>query len=232
MPLEFFVTDRLATTNGVKCLIYGPAGAGKTRVLATAPAPFIFSCENGLLSLRQYSIPGVRIQSYKDMQDAFRWATSSAEARQFLTWCLDSSSDIAEKVLYNLLGKTKDNRQAYGEMASEMLDLFKGFRDLPGKNVVFTAKSQINIDPGTGGRLTRPMFPGQRLAEDVPYVFDEVFYMGNTVGADGRSVEYLQTFNDGRVYGKDRSGALAQYEQPNLSHIFSKITGAQKHGGN
>ena len=38
---------------GVKVLVYGQAGAGKTRLIQTLPTPVIISAEGGLLSLRE-----------------------------------------------------------------------------------------------------------------------------------------------------------------------------------
>lgn len=37
--------------NGVKVLVYGQAGAGKTHLIRTLPHPVILSAEGGLLSL-------------------------------------------------------------------------------------------------------------------------------------------------------------------------------------
>ena len=44
-------------TAGVKVLVYGHAGAGKTSLIRTAPNPVILSAEAGLLSLSDLDIP-------------------------------------------------------------------------------------------------------------------------------------------------------------------------------
>lgn len=232
MSLNFFVTDQLAQINGVRCLIFGGPGAGKTRILGTAPSPFILSCENGLLSLRDKHIPGLRIENYAELEEAVTWILTAREMAHIRTICFDSGSDIAETVLKKNKDNYKDGRQAYGDMGSDILSLFKTLRNIPGKNVVITAKLSNEKDALTGIMQYRPAFPGQMLGANVPYLFDEVFYLGAAMGQDGKPFPYLQTFNDGRTYAKDRSGALQSYEKPDLSYIFAKITGAPKNASN
>ena len=42
------------TVNGVKMMVYGASGVGKTRLTTTCPNPIIISAEKGLLSLADY----------------------------------------------------------------------------------------------------------------------------------------------------------------------------------
>jgi hypothetical protein len=42
---------------------------------------------------------------------------------------------------------------------------------------------------------------------------------------DGETKRALQTSTDGIWTAKDRSGALAQFEEPNLEAIYNKIIG-------
>lgn len=58
--------------NGVKCIVYGGAGVGKTRLCATAPRPIIISAEEGLLSLSDVDCAFVEIKSLKDLDDAYK----------------------------------------------------------------------------------------------------------------------------------------------------------------
>ena len=44
-------TTATIESSGVKVLVYGQAGSGKTTLIRTAPAPLILSAEAGLLSL-------------------------------------------------------------------------------------------------------------------------------------------------------------------------------------
>lgn len=227
MPVYLQSTSHVVS-NGVKVLVYGAAGVGKTRLLATAPSPVIFSCESGLLSLRAYNIPYSVITSVYDLQDAFNWISYASEARQFSTVCLDSVSEIMEVLLKAERVTKKDPRQAYGEVLIQGTNLIRQFRDLPGKHVVLVAKEEVGKDENSR-MYYQPSFPGAKLGPAVPYFPDEVFrLMAFTDAATNQRYSFLKCHPDQATVAKDRSGALAEWELPDLNAIFTKIaqTGA------
>lgn len=216
------------STQGVKCLVYGPPKVGKTRLLATAPAPVIFSAEAGLLSLRSYNLPYVQINNMAMLQECYQWTTQSREAQQFQTIGLDSVSEIIEVLLEYEKTRTRDPRKAYGEIITQGIKLIRDFRDLPGRNVVLIAKQESAIDGATGYMMNQPSFPGQKLAPQVPYYPDEIFQY--CVFADQqtkRRIEALRCWADQNNVAGDRSGALNEWEEPNLAKIFAKIASGQ-----
>lgn len=212
--------------NGVKVLVYGRAGTGKTTLAATVPAPVILSAESGLLSLRRFNLPFWEIKTIHDLRMALSWAATSAEARQFATIFIDSVSEIAEVILAHEKRNTKDPRKAYGEVLTQTIELVRQFRDIPGRHVVVTAKEEQTKDEASGMVLLGPSMPGNKLGQQLPYFFDEVFRL--FVGKDGTGVPFraLRTAPDFQSDAKDRSGALDELEPPDLSHVFRKITGA------
>lgn len=241
MPLNFTTAAQASSQNGVKALVYGPSGMGKTVLTATMPAPMLISAESGVLSLRQqnlerlfgvgnpsicYNVPMITITSVDDLRDAYNWCAQSAEARQFASIGIDSISEIAEVVLNNAKRQVKDPRQAYGELLEKMESLIRLFRDLPLKNVYMAAKMEPMKDDLTGVVKYGPSMPGSKLGGKLPYFFDEVFRLGVNKTPQGESYRFLQTQPDLQFEAKDRSGALAPLEQPNLSAIFNKILGA------
>ena len=223
-------TYGIGVTNGVKMLVYGKAGRGKTTLCATAPNPIILSAESGLLALSQWQLPYVEIKTIEDLTEAFAWCQDSAEARQFQTICLDSISEIAEVVLTNaksqkVNGKLIDPRQAYGLLIDQMSATIRAFRDLPNKHVYVSAKQEMIKDEATGITLNGPSMPGTKLGPSLPYFFDEVFQMD--VGKDQttqQSYRYLRTQPDFSNDAKDRSGRLDPIEAPDLGNIINKIT--------
>lgn len=228
MALRWTTTDRASVSRGVKCMVYGGSGAGKTRLCSTAPAPLILSAEAGLLSLRKFSIPAIEITTMAELMEAYTWITRSQEASQFQTVCLDSLSEMAEVLLANLI-KTKgqnDPRKAFGELIPQMSEMIRAFRDIQGKNVYMSVKMEYDKDEETGRMMYIPSMPGKKLGPQLPYFFDEVYYLGvSKPDAQGNSYRYLQTQMDIQHIAKTRGENLAAFEQPDLSAVFRKITG-------
>jgi hypothetical protein len=216
-------TNQQAAKRCIKSMVYGLAGVGKTRLCATAPKPMLISAESGTLSLRKLRVPYVEIHTVKDLVDVFNWARSSTETKSYDTFCLDSISEIADIVLIDEKRKNKDGRKAYYEMGEQMLALVRAFRDIQDKHVVIVAQQGRIRDEATGAIINGPQFPGQAVANKVPYFFDELWHMCVFKDADGKRIEALKTQADGDSDAKDRSGALDLWEQPNLTSIFTKI---------
>lgn len=224
MAIKLTNTRDAARTNGIKVLVYGQAGSGKTSLCATTGGtPIIISAEGGLLSLRASDIPVIEVSSIADVHEAYAFLMSP-EGAHFDWVCLDSISEIAEVVLNAEKKATKDPRQAYGALTEQMTDLLRAFRDLPGRNVYMSAKQERTKDELSGAVLYGPSMPGQRLGQGLPYLFDEVLCLRIEKDTEGKTVRALQTQPDFQYGAKDRSGALDAFEPPNLAAIAAKIT--------
>lgn len=223
MAIKLISSRQAAALHGIKALVYGKAGHGKTYLARTAPKPIILSAESGMLSLRDVDIPVITIRSVEDLSEAYAWATSSKESEQFETIYIDSISEIGEVVLSNAKAQVKDPRQAYGELIEKMMITLKAFRDISGKHVVMAAKQATLTDTVTGTVTYGPSMPGARLGTELPYLFDEVFQIGIGKTPDGVEYRYLRTHPDIQSEAKDRSGSLDTLEPPDLTHIFNKI---------
>lgn len=223
MAIQIRSTEHLAT-DGVKMLVYGAAGAGKTSLIPTLPSPVVLSAEGGLLSIAGANIPFIEVKDIGTLQDAYTWLKDSAEAKQYKSVCLDSISEVAEVVLANELRKNKDGRAAYGEMNSTMAELIRAFRDLPGKHVYMSAKLEKSQDE-MGRMLYGPSMPGKSLTQQLPYFFDFVFPLRVERDAEGNTQRALMTDSDGLWLAKSRSQALDMWEAPDLGAIIAKISG-------
>ena len=210
--------------NGVKLLVYGNAGAGKTSLIPTLPNPVVFSAEGGLLSIADADVPFVEVSSYDTLMEAYRWVTESDEAKHFESIALDSISEIAEVVLNHEKKIAKDPRQAYGAMQEQMSDIIRAFRDIPSKHVYFTAKCEKATDE-TGRILYAPSMPGNKTGQQLPYFFDEVLALRVEKDAEGNAQRALMCDSDGIWQAKDRSGKLDTWEAPDLGAIIRKIGG-------
>lgn len=222
MAIQLRSTKGLSS-NGVKLLVYGQAGAGKTSLIKTLPNPVVLSAEGGLLSIADADLPFIEISDMDSLNEAYEWLLSD-EGKQFDSVALDSISEIAEVVLSAEKKKTKDPRQAYGALQEIMGDLIRSFRDLPGKHVYFSAKLEKSQDE-MGRMLYAPSMPGNKLAQGLPFFFDEVLALRVEKDGEGNTQRALMCDSDGLWTAKDRSGKLDDWEAPDLGEIIRKIGG-------
>jgi phage nucleotide-binding protein len=223
MAINVKTTGSMAA-NGVKVLVYGQAGAGKTSLIKTLPSPIVLSAEGGLLSIQDADLPFIEITSMTELQEAYTWLTSSDEAKSYKSVALDSISEIAEVCLNTEKKATKDPRQAYGAMQEQMADIIRAFRDLPGRHVYMSAKLEKTQDE-MGRVLYSPSMPGNKTGQALPYFFDEVLALRVEKDSDGATQRALMCDSDGLWLAKDRSGKLDAWEAPDLSAVFAKIGG-------
>ena len=213
------------TANGVKLLVYGQAGAGKTSLIKTLPQPIVLSAEGGLLSIQDSDLPYVEINDMETLREAWKWLTESSEAKEYQSVALDSISETAEVVLNAEKKATKDPRQAYGAMQEQMADIIRAFRDIPGRHVYMSAKLEKTQDE-MGRVLYAPSMPGNKTGQALPYFFDEVLALRVEKDSDNNTQRALMCDSDGLWNAKDRSGKLGAWEAPDLSEIIAKIGGA------
>lgn len=223
MAISVKTTGSLAA-NGVKLLVYGQAGAGKTTLIKTLPNPIILSAEGGLLSIKDADLPYIEISDMETLKEAYSWLASSEEAKQYQSVALDSISEIAEVVLNAEKKAAKDPRQAYGAMQEQMADIIRAFRDLPGRHVYMSAKLEKTQDE-LGRVLYSPSMPGNKTGQALPYFFDEVLALRVEKDAEGVTQRALMCDTDGLWLAKDRSGKLDMWEAPDLGAIIAKIQG-------
>lgn len=223
--MQITSTKRVAYDSGLKLLVHGPPGAGKTRLCSTTGAlekTLIISAEGGLLSIKEFDIDVVEVHSVNDLYDVYEFIRGGEHHYEWV--CLDSISEIAEVVLQGEKMRNRDARRAYGEMADTIFDLIRGFRNLS-CNVLMTAKQgREEID---GRTLHAPMLPGRKLTQNVAYLFDEVFALRVEQNDEGEPVRVLQTGKNRLYECKDRSGVLAMFEAADLAYVCAKIRGEQ-----
>lgn len=222
--MQVLDVDTQINLNGVKAVVYGAAGVGKTRLALTVPKPIILSAEKGLLSLRGHRLPMLpEIKNLADLINAHNWLLNDKASMQYETIVVDSISEIAEVVLRNSKNANKDGRKAHDE-ASELVinNVFRSFRDMPRRHVVLIAKERSDLDEYTRITLHKPDMPNGKLRLALPHYFDFVFRYINTVDAQGAQWQGLQTLGNVSGVAKDRSGRLAPYELPHLGNIFAK----------
>lgn len=216
--------SQLAQRFGVKCLVYGGPGAGKTPVIKTAPRPVLCVAEPGMLSMRDATnIPAWEANTPERIEEFFTWVFNSAEARNFDTIGFDSISQVAEIILTQELRRNKDGRKAYGEMSRRVMDWVNGLYFLPNKHIYLIGKQAV-VDEG-GVMRKKPYFPGQDLNVKIPHLFDEILHLAPVVipGVNnGRAISAFRTAEAFDIMARDRSGNLAEFEPADLNALFTK----------
>ena len=232
MP-NFTSTSEASQSGGIKFLVHGPAGVGKTMLAGTLPDPVILATKGeGVLSLSEANqrrvfgdardIPVILIEKPTDITDALKYLKTDTRGKQFESVILDSVSDMFAIQLTGLKIAFKDPRQAYGELYDKGLGMIRDFKALPA-HVLFVATQEKEKDEETGKLLWMASAPGKSLTKDLPYMFDEVFAMQIHANEKGEKLRWLLTQLTPQFSAKDRSGALDEYEEPNLSAIIDKI---------
>jgi phage nucleotide-binding protein len=209
---------------GVRVLVYGQAGAGKTSLIRSLPNPLVLSAEAGLLSIQDADLAYIEIKTIEDLREAYSYIVGEGAA-SFESIALDSISEIAEVILNAEKKATKDPRQAYGAMQEQVSDLIRAFRDIPGKHVYMSAKLEKSQDE-MGRLLYAPSMPGNKTGQQLPYFFDEVLALRVERDAEGNVPRARMCDSDGLWQAKDRSGKLAAWEAPDLGAIIEKINHA------
>lgn len=215
-----------ANQTGVKALVHGGPGSGKTPIIQTAPRPITLACEPGLLTLRNWDGIVVEGTTIEQINDFFAWAAGSTEINNFDTICVDSASEMAEVYLRHYLSGTSkagnkvNGMAAYGDMAKDTMKNLFFLNGMKEKHVYLIAKQLLS--PEDEGTKKRPYFPGKQLNTEVPHLFDLIMELGqHTIPGHGQQHAF-RTRDSFASLARDRSGKLDEYEPPNLDYVFKK----------
>lgn len=223
MAFQIRPVEQTVENQGVKAVVYGGSGIGKTRLTLTCPRPLYLSAEVGGLSLRGSAVPTVLITGLPDLIEVYNWAKQSREAAAYDTLVLDSMSEMAENILRVAKQNTKDGRKAHNDAYEvTVVNVFNAFRDLPRKHVYMICKERHDEDTLTHVKQYKPSMPNGNLIRETPYKFDYVFRLFQHIDAQQQRSTWLQCAADATAVAKDRSGRLAMYEPPDLGVIFTK----------
>ena len=197
------VNSTRSYTNRASILLYGRAGIGKTVALSRAPKPLILSAEAGLLSLADTDTPYITIRSVQDLRDTYKWLQQGDNAKPYETICIDSLSEVCDMSFLECKDAVGTKVPAlYSELRSRILPLISGFKKLH-KHLVVTARETTKLDDDKHS-VKSPGVIGNKLVEDMPYLFDVVLYY--CFNRENKRIVY--TAGGVNHIAKDRTGLL------------------------
>lgn len=226
--------SQLARRYGVKSIVFGAPGCGKTPLINSAPRPVLLATEPGLLSMRGSNVPVWEAYTAPLIAEFFEWFFKSKEATNFDTLGIDSISNVAEIILADELVKQKHGMKAYGNMSERVMKIANDLYYFPQKHIVMIAK-QGTAENGRqtilqGGEVIyepimqkRPFFPGKDLNVKIPHLFDNVLHLAEaSIPGQPKPVSALRTKEIPEVFARNRLGNLNELEPPDLNGLFAK----------
>ena len=224
--------------NKIKCVAYGPSGAGKTTLIKTLKEegfnPFAINLESGFLSIAGIDIDyvdatkddeGKPLQKHEKLgrlMDCYKYVLTPEAMKKYDTIVVDSLSEVSS-VMFDAIRKEypdmKDNLVAYGLLAQKMKDFLRALRDIPNYHVVFICLSKVEKDQD-GRRFAAVEMIGS-ISDKLAGFVDEFLYLR----VNDKEERELVCSSTGAIIAKDRSGRLDKIEPANLGKIFKKILG-------
>ncbi len=133
-------------------------------------------------------------------------------------WCKGQPEAFSEKT-----GRP-DMRGAYGLHGREMLGWLTHLQHTRARNVWFVGILDEKLDD-FNRKVFSPQIDGSKTGLELPGIVDEVITMAELPGDNGDPYRAFvcHTINPWGFPAKDRSGRLAQVEEPHLGRLMAKI---------
>lgn len=235
MSIQIHNTQNFLRRGGIKFMIYGKRGVGKTPIAATMPKPLFIASESGLASIRTAGVDYVEMTTLAQIKSVTEWLRNPANIAKYDSIVWDSVSYSTQCTLSELKRiKTYNHAMKYyGDLADAIMPFIELIANDIQKNVCVTAWQGDVYHPVTETVIgCEPLTAGKAIGNYLMHFFDVTMHMArhnvNVQQADGSVVQqaqtYLQTKEANGIFARDRLGVLDPFELPNLSVIINKLS--------
>lgn len=193
-------------------LVYGTAGAGKTRFSTTGPKPLLLLdvemasrfvkaeikkiywnplTENPPVDDGTWDICVVKVNDWKKAEKAYEWLKS--RNHPFKTVVVDSISELQTKAIEDINGRKQFQTQDWGKLLARMSFFCKDLRDLTGDDENIIEAVVVTAMARQEGDVLKPFLQGS-VKDQIPYWFDITAYLYVTQEPDANG-EVIDTRN-------------------------------------
>lgn len=212
-------------------LIYAQPGYGKTTLASTlGDGTLIVSCENGLLSLKDYDCDYIELDPHRrldHLREIINFLLTTET--KYKTLFIDGLQEISEVFMEEAQKKFPDPAQSFpkfGFYNQQFKKFLKKLRDLK-LNIFLSAL--VKEKKEDVGSVFLPDITG-KLSNEIAAMCDIVLTIVIDKKENGGVERKLLTAPMNNFICKDRSGKLETFEPPHLGNIINKIfsQGAKK----
>lgn len=223
------------TYEHIKILCWGDFKSGKTVFAGTAPRPYFFDLDNGMLSLSDHK-PPIEFETYigEEGYKKFKQDMNTVQKRDDIdTIVIDSLSSLQDVMMSNIqrVNGTYGNAPQIQEYGLYMIRMRRFLFDLVAipKHVILSAHEQIFQDGVTQEVFITPLVFGKDLPKRLGLWFDEVYHTETERDREGKIHYYIRTKPSRRHNCGSRLNCLEELEVPDFKLILEKIK--KKKGG-
>lgn len=228
-----------AETSTINMLIYGHPGTGKTPLWGTGGERLlIMDSDDGYESAIASGSKAQRAPatSYDEVEDLYEWLKH--EGHKELDWVVwDSLTLFQDRTLIDDL--TSDahaqnpnqsewvpSKREYFVDHNRIGNLVRRFVALP-INFGISCHVMIDVDASDGSTLWQPAVQGKGMSSKVSGYMNVIGLLGNAIigkKPDTRTVKRLLTQQEGKLYARDRFGALGHHmDDPTIPKLTAMI---------